>query len=105
MAPSPAYPGPCYRRHHILGGADAERFVLPRLDIPGMSDLPQKLRAWANGEARHGIGRKRAALFNEAADRIERLELLRDNQEFLMEYIEYHFPQAMEAAEHALAET
>jgi hypothetical protein len=100
----------------------------------------------ANAEARHGIGRQRRDLFNEAGDvingltaraetaekdrdafkqstehyqgalyaqcqmteaaekRVAALEALRDNQQFLLEYIEEHFPQAMDEAEHALAE-
>ena len=66
--------------------------------------LVERLHAFAQAEARHGIGRQRKDLFNEAATRIEKLEALRDNQQFLMEWIENHFPQVMDEAEHALAE-
>jgi len=104
--------------------------------------LVEKLKAFAMAEARHGIGRERKDLFNEAADalaelrlqieqrdypcsphcegylreramkeraeaaekRVAELEALRDNQQFLMEWIENHFPQVMDEAEHALAE-
>ena len=38
-----------------------------------MNDIVERLRAFANGEARSGIGRQRWVLFREAADEIERL--------------------------------
>ena len=38
------------------------------------SDIVERLRWMANGEARSGIGRQRGALFREAADEIERLQ-------------------------------
>lgn len=39
-----------------------------------MSELTDRLRAMAQGEARSGIGRVRWALFRDAADEIERLQ-------------------------------
>ena len=38
-----------------------------------MTDIVERLRAMAQGEARAGIGRTRHDLFEEAADEIERL--------------------------------
>jgi hypothetical protein len=38
-----------------------------------MTDIVERLRAMAQGEARSGIGRQRRDLFAEAADEIERL--------------------------------
>ena len=41
--------------------------------------LVEKLRAFAMAEARHGIGRQRKDLFNEAAEALEAVEKQRDN--------------------------
>ena len=42
--------------------------------MPEGMTLPERLRAMAEGEARSGIGRKRWALFRDAADEIDRLQ-------------------------------
>jgi len=104
--------------------------------------LAERLFAFAQAEARHGIGRQRKDLFNEAGDvingltaRAEAAEKERDeyrlvrvvkkerppivieddirpegrtdtyrNAAWMLDYIENHFPQAFDEAEHALAE-
>jgi hypothetical protein len=74
-------------------------------------DLVVKLKAFAMAEARHGIGRERKDLFNEAADRIEKLEAqlvyerrLLDAAATQCSYVEDHYPEVFDESERAVAE-